>query len=82
MHGISTGCEGIPRREGQFRFTAPWGALIPSVTDAVFHPRRAARNLFGLLYRRFIIVDVQRKRCVNADDESMSLAVAEYFIRR
>lgn len=23
MHGISTGREGIPRREGQFRFTVP-----------------------------------------------------------
>lgn len=52
MHGISTGREGISRREGQFRFTAPWGALIPYASDAaVFHPWRAARNLFRLLYR-------------------------------
>lgn len=34
--------------------------------DAVFHPRRAARNLFGLLYRRFIIVCALKGSDVNA----------------
>lgn len=66
MHGISTGCEGIPSREGQFRFTKynppprPRAALIPGSFRRRL-PFGAARNLFGLLYRRFIIVRVPFK---------------------
>jgi len=47
MHGISTGREGISRREGQFRFTAPWGALIPCASDAPSFIPGAPRGIYS-----------------------------------
>lgn len=76
---VFTGCtefrrgrEGIPRREGQFRFTASWGALIPSALSRRRLSSPARREEFiritlsSLYYRRRF-----KGNAVNADNESM-----------
>lgn len=75
MHGISTGREGIPCREGQFRFTALWGALIPSVADATpsFIPG-APRGIYSDYFIAALLSSTFKGSSVNADGESLTKA--------
>lgn len=80
---VFTGCtefrrgrEGIPRREGQFRFTASWGALIPSALsrrDAVFHPG-ALRGIYSDYFIAALLSSAFKGSAVNVDSESMLFA--------
>lgn len=79
MHGISTGREGIPRREGQFRFTVPWGALISSVFDTPSFIPGAPRGIYSDYFIAALLSSTFKGSGVNVHGESKLLVVSHEF---